>query len=75
MFRNQIQSPFLTNTAVALHLQIVTFSNKPCENEVILRENNQTLNQYQHLELLIYFEKGFRTSQTGNIGSVGQRAA
>ena len=47
----------------------------PCENEVTFRGQNICLKCYQSLELLLYFGKGFRSFNAGNIGSVGQRAS
>ena len=45
------------------------------QTEVILRRQNIPLKFRQPLELLMYIEKGFRSFHTGNMGSVGQRAA
>ena len=49
--------------------------NKPYKNEVTLREKNLSLKCCQSLELLIYFEKRLRSFYTGDMRSVGQRAA
>ena len=49
--------------------------NKPYVNEVTLRGQNICLKCYQPLEIMLYLEKGFISFHTGNIGSVGQRAA
>ena len=71
---------FLEYEKQAHDIQSWTFAyvwllNKPYVNWVTLREQNQSLKCCQPLELLIYFGKGFRSFATGNIGSVGQRAA
>ena len=50
--------------------------NRHFENEVTLRElNKPTLKCFQSLKMLIYFEEGFRSFHTFNVGSVGQRVA
>ena len=49
--------------------------NKHYKNEVTLREQNLLLKCCKPLEMLIYFEEGFRSFHTFNIGSIGQRAA
>ena len=49
--------------------------NKPYKNEVTLREKNLSLKCCQSLELLIYFEREFRSFPTDNKGSINQRAA
>ena len=59
--------------------QLTTFAyirlvNKPCENEVVLREQNISLKCFQPLELLMYFGRVVRSLQKSNIGSVGKRA-
>ena len=48
---------------------------KPYVNGVTLRGQKQTLECCQPLNLLTYFEKGFRSFNTSNMRSVGQRAA
>ena len=61
-------------------LQLLTFYyirslNKSHVNGVTLKEQNPLLKNCQPLELLTYFEKRFRSLNTGNMGSLGQRAA
>ena len=47
---------------------------KPYVNGVTLRGQNHPLECCQSLDLVTYFEKGFRSFNTDNIESVGQRA-
>ena len=49
--------------------------NKPYVNKVILRGQNLSLKCCKALELLANIEKGIRSFHTGNMESVGQRAA
>ena len=58
-----------------LNLAYIRLHTKPHEYEINTRAPNIYLKCCQHLELLIYFEKGLRSFYSGNIGSVGQRAA
>ena len=55
-----------------LYIQLL---NKPYVYRVTLRERNLALKCCQPLELLTYFESGVTSFNTGNMGSVGQRAA
>ena len=48
---------------------------KRYENKVNLRGQNICLKCYQPLELMLYFENGFRYFPTGNIGLLRQRAS
>ena len=61
-------------------IQLLPFAYKPLldksyENGVIFRGQNLPSKCYQPLELPIHSEKRFRSFQTGNIGSVGQKVA
>ena len=52
---------FFHNVRVNVQLWPFTYVrllNKPCENEVKLREQNLPLKCYQPLEMLIYFKTG-----------------
>ena len=48
---------------------------KPYGNEVTLRGQNICQKYYQPLEFMLHFKKGFRSFNTENLGSVGQRAS
>ena len=54
---------------------LIVNSYRPNENEVILRGQTISLRYCQPLKLLIYIARGFGSFPTGNVGSIGQRAA
>ena len=56
-------------------LAYIQLLSKPYKNEVILRGQKISLKCCQPLKLVMYIGRGFRSFHTGNMGSVGQRAA
>ena len=66
----------MLNDAIQLQTYAyVQLLNRPYGYEVIARGQNIPLKCCQSLELLMYIGRGIKSFHTGNIGSVGQRAA